>query len=48
MMTLKNAWVMIEYELDFTREALDDLQRHRKSGNKLLLKKIEELLLELR
>lgn len=30
---------MIEYELEFTQEALDDIQRHKKSGNKPLLKK---------
>ena len=34
---------MIEYELEFTQEALDDIQRH-----KTLLKKLEKLLLELR
>ena len=39
---------MIEYELEFTQEALDDIQRHKKSGNKPLLKKLEKLLLELR
>ena len=32
---------MIEYELVFTQEALDDIQKHKKSGNKLLLKKLE-------
>lgn len=25
---------MIEYELEFTQDALDDIQRHKKSGNK--------------
>ena len=39
---------MIEYELVFTQEALDDIQKHKKSGNKLLLKKLEKLLVELR
>lgn len=39
---------MIEYELEFTREALEDIQRHKKSGNKLLLKELEKLLGELR
>lgn len=39
---------MIEYELEFTREALEDIQRHKKSGNKPLLKKLEKLLGELR
>lgn len=38
---------MIEYELEFTEEAQDDIARHRKSGNKPLLKKLEKLLLEL-
>ena len=35
---------MIEYELEFTQDALDDIQRHKKSGNKPLLKKLEKLL----
>lgn len=39
---------MIEYELEFTQEALDDIERHKKSGNKPLLKKLEKLLLELK
>ena len=39
---------MIEYELEFTQEALDDIQKHKKSGNKPLLKKLEKLLVELR
>jgi len=39
---------MIEYELVFTQEALDDIQKHKKSGNKPLLKKLEKLLVELR
>lgn len=39
---------MIEYELEFTQEALDDIQKHKKSGNKPLLKKLENLLGELR
>lgn len=46
-MTLRNCF-MIEYELEFTREALEDIQRHKKSGNKPLLKKLEKLLGELR
>ena len=33
---------MIEYELEFTQDALDDIQRHKKSGNKPLLKKLEK------
>lgn len=39
---------MIVYELEFTQEALDDIQRHKRSGNKPLLKKLEKLLQELR
>lgn len=39
---------MIEYELEFTQEVLEDIQRHKKSGNKPLLKKLEKLLGELR
>ena len=39
---------MIEYELEFTQDALDDIQRHKKSGNKPLLKKLEKLLGELK
>lgn len=39
---------MIEYELEFTQEALDDIQKHKKSGNKPLFKKLENLLGELR
>lgn len=39
---------MIEYELEFTQEALDDIKRHQKSGNKPLLKKLEKLLLKLK
>ncbi len=39
---------MIEYELEFTQEALDDIKKHKKNGNKPLLKKLEKLLLELK
>jgi toxin YoeB len=39
---------MIEYELEFTQEALDDIKKHKKNGNKALLKKLEKLLLELK
>ena len=39
---------MIEYKLEFTQEALDDIEKHKKSGNKPLLKKLEKLLLELK
>lgn len=36
------------YELEFTKEALKDIQKHRKSGNWPLLRKLEKLLQELR
>lgn len=39
---------MIEYELEFTQDALDDIKKHQKSGNKSLLSKLEKLLLELK
>ena len=39
---------MIEYELEFTQQALIDIEKHRKSGNKPLLKKLNNLLLELK
>lgn len=39
---------MMVYELEFTKEALNDIQRHKKSGNKPLLKKLEKLLQELK
>lgn len=39
---------MIEYELEFTQEALNDINKHQRSGNKPLLKKLEKLLIELR
>lgn len=39
---------MKEYKLEFTQEALDDIEKHKKSGNKPLLKKLEKLLLELK
>ena len=34
--------------MDFTQEALDDIKKHKKNGNKALLKKLEKLLLELK
>ena len=34
--------------VEFTQDALDDIQRHKKSGNKPLLKKLEKLLGELK
>lgn len=39
---------MIKYELEFTQEALEDIQKHKKSGNIPLLKKLNKLLLELK
>ena len=36
------------YNLDFTDEALLDIERHKKSGDKALLRKIEKLLNELK
>lgn len=39
---------MNEYELEFTKEAQEDILRHKKSGNKPLLKNLEKLLQELR
>jgi toxin YoeB len=38
----------MSYFLDFTEEALTDIKRHKKSGDKAILKKIEKLLLELK
>lgn len=37
----------MNYKLEFTKTALDDIKRHRKSGDKALLKKLEILLNEL-
>lgn len=38
----------MSYDLDFTDEALLDIERHKKSGDKTVLRKIEKLLSELR
>ena len=40
--------VSLNYELDFTDHFLDDIEAHRKSGDKTILKKIDVLLEELR
>lgn len=38
----------MSYTLQFSKTALDDIKKHRKSGDKPTLKKIEKLLNELR
>ena len=38
----------MNYLVDFTSEALNDLEKHRKAGDKKVLLKIEKLLNELR
>ncbi|MBU4273898.1 MAG: Txe/YoeB family addiction module toxin [Planctomycetes bacterium] len=38
---------MSYYTLEFSETALDDIEKHKKSGDKLVLKKIEKLLFEL-
>lgn len=38
----------MSYDLDFTDEALLDIERHKKSGDKTVLRKIEKLLNELK
>ena len=38
----------MSYDLDFTDEALLDIERHKKSGDKTVLRKIDKLLNELR
>jgi len=37
----------MKYEIIYSPEAEDDLRRHAKAGNKILLKRISKLLLEL-
>lgn len=37
----------MKYTLEFSKTALSDIDKHRKSGDKLTLKKIEKLLNEL-
>ncbi|RFC54325.1 Txe/YoeB family addiction module toxin [Brumimicrobium aurantiacum] len=38
----------MKYELIYTKEAIDDLNKFKKSGNKVLLKKIATLLKEIK
>lgn len=38
----------MSYILEFTQTALDDISKHKKTGDKAVLKKIEKLLLELK
>ncbi len=37
----------MNYTLEFSKTALSDIEKHKKSGNKSLLKKLEQLLNEL-
>lgn len=37
----------MRYSLDFSENALEDLEKHRQSGDEAILKKIERLFLEL-
>ncbi len=37
----------MSYTLDFSKTALEDIEKHKKSGDKPILKKIEKLLNEL-
>lgn len=37
----------MNYKLELTKVALEDIEKHKKSGNKALLKKLEKLLVEL-
>lgn len=38
----------MSYVLEFTKVALDDIEKHKKAGNKPVLKKIAMLLIELK
>ncbi|TAJ10281.1 Txe/YoeB family addiction module toxin [Marinilabiliaceae bacterium JC017] len=38
---------MMSYTLEFSETALSDIEKHKKSGDKVVLKKIEKLLNEL-
>jgi len=38
----------MSYEIEYLPEALEDLEKHRKAGNKQLIKKISKLIDELR
>lgn len=37
----------MEFKLSLSEEALSDIERHKKSGNKLILRKLERILNEL-
>jgi toxin YoeB len=37
----------MKYTLEFSETALDDIEKHKKAGDKVVLKKIEKLLIEL-
>ncbi|MFN8428813.1 MAG: Txe/YoeB family addiction module toxin [Spirosomataceae bacterium] len=37
----------MKYRLDFTKQSLEDIDFHKKSGNKAVLKKLKQLLEEL-
>lgn len=37
----------MSYTLEFTKTALSDIQKHKKSGDRVTLKKIKQLLIEL-
>jgi len=37
----------MSYTLEFSETALDDIEKHKKSGDKTVLKKIEKMLIEL-
>ncbi len=38
----------MSYELEFTEIALNDISKHKKAGDRAVLKKIEKILLELK
>jgi toxin YoeB len=38
----------MNYVLEFTKIALDDIEKHRKAGDKVVLKKIAKLLTEIK
>ena len=38
----------MSFELDFSDEFLNDIKKHQKAGNKILLKKIDSFLTEIR
>ena len=38
----------MSYEIEFVQSAFDDLEKHKKSGNKQLIRKISDLINELR